>query len=178
MPFEATGLVRARGLGLVRGRTGLISSRTRTVIAAAIFALIGLPAAAADAPAGLWYDHTGRGAVEIAPCGRNMCGFIVWLKDVRDKEGRELKDIYNPDPAKRNATICGLQVIGGMKKQNDGSWDDGWIYDPEKGEAFDLELRSLSADTLQVVGYKGLKFLSETHKWQRVSTLPSPRCGK
>ncbi len=160
--------------------TGPAKSRAGAAISAAILALCQMPSAsAADQTTGLWYDHTGRGAVEIAPCGNALCGHIVWLKDLNDKSGRPLRDGFNGDAKKRNRPICGLQVIGGLKLQKDGSWDEGWIYDPEKGESFDVELRMLSADNLQVKGYKGMKFLNETFKWRRVAaTLPSARCGK
>ena len=133
--------------------------------------------AAMQGPVGLWFDHTGRGVVEIAPCGADLCGRIVWLKDVNDTNGKLLRDSLNGDAKKRNRPICGLQVIGGLKKQNDGSYDNGWIYDPEKGEAFDVELRSRGADGLQVKGYKGVKFLSETFQWKRAGALPTARCA-
>ena len=66
--------------------------------------------------------------------------------------------------------VCGLQIIGGLRQMRDGSWDGGWIYDPEQGESFDVELRLRAPDLLQVKGYKGLKFLSETFQWRRAPT--------
>lgn len=134
------------------------------------------PTAVPAGPVGLWLDHTGRGAIEIVNCGNDLCGRIVWLQQPNDPTGRPLRDTLNEDASKRGKPICGLQIIGGAKKQSDGSWDNGWIYDPEKGEHFDLELRMRSADNLQVKGYKGLKFLNETYQWRRAAQLPSPRC--
>lgn len=128
-------------------------------------------------PIGLWIDHTGRGAVEITSCAANdLCGRIVWLKEPTDKKGKPLVDGLNEDRKLRNRPICGLQVIGGLKAQRDGSWDNGWIYDPEQGESFDVEVRLRGADGLQVKGYKGLKFLSETFQWTRATATPGPRC--
>ena len=133
--------------------------------------------AAAPPAAGVWIDHTGRGAVEIAPCPEGLCGRIVWLQQPNDKAGQLLRDEKNGDRAKRAQPICGLQIIGGLKLQPDGSWDNGWIYDPEQGERFDVELRLRNPDQLQVMGYKGLKFLSETYQWKRAATAPEPRCA-
>ncbi|HXF53448.1 MAG TPA: DUF2147 domain-containing protein [Hyphomicrobiaceae bacterium] len=116
---------------------------------------------------GVWYDDTGQGAVEIAPCGDRLCGRIVWLRSPTDAAGRPLVDDLNPDPARRGQPICGLYVIGELKRQRDGSWDQGWIYDPKVGKAYDVELRLRAADTLQVTGYLGVKFLSETLIWKR-----------
>lgn len=132
---------------------------------------------APSGPAGLWIDHTGRGAVEIVPCAEALCGKIVWLKEPNDKAGQPLRDAKNEDRAKRGQPICGLQIIGDVKRQPDGSWDNGWIYDPEQGESFDVELRLRSPDQLQVKGYKGLKFLSETYQWKRAQSAPGPRCA-
>ena len=41
------------------------------------------------------------------------------------------------------------------------------IYDPEKGEEFSVELALRQPDVLQVKGYMGMKFLSETFTWHR-----------
>jgi uncharacterized protein (DUF2147 family) len=137
------------------------------------------PAVAPAPPlfAGIWIDHTGRGAVEILPCAEALCGRIVWLKEPNDKAGQPFRDVKNEDRAKRAQPICGLQILGNLKLQPDGSWDHGWIYDPEQGERFDVELRLRGPDMLQVKGYKGLKFLSETYQWKRPTAPPSPLCA-
>ena len=135
-----------------------------------------LPAASEAGPVGTWIDHTGRGAVAIAPCGTELCGRIIWLKDPNDKQGRPLRDGNNPDRAQRMRAICGLPIIGGLKRQRDGSWDEGWIYDPEQGERFDVEIRLSGSDGLQVKGYKGFKFLSETFQWRRATAPLQPAC--
>jgi uncharacterized protein (DUF2147 family) len=58
-----------------------------------------------DAYAGLWFDDTGKGAVEIAPCGPELCGKIAWLRSPIDERGRPLRDANNPDPRRRNQPI-------------------------------------------------------------------------
>lgn len=150
----------------------------------ALLVLVGIPAVAQTAappplagPVGIWLDHTGRGAIEIADCSGQLCGRIVWLQNPLGKDGKPLVDTQNSDKSKRGAPICGLQIIGGLKRQSDGSWDDGWIYDPEEGEQFDLELRMAGPEQLQVKGYKGVKFLSETYQWRRISQTPGPKCA-
>jgi uncharacterized protein (DUF2147 family) len=139
--------------------------------------------AAPPSPQGVWIDHTGRGAVEIAPCvpdappqGSNLCGRIVWMQNPNDEKGQPLRDTLNKNAARRGSPICGLQIIGDVKPQPNGSWDNGWIYDPEQGSSFDLELQLRNPETLQVKGYMGLKFLSETYVWRRAKELP-PKCG-
>lgn len=145
-----------------------------------------VPAVPPPTPQGLWIDHTGRGAVEIAPCvpeaapgtpeAANLCGRIVWMKEPNDPKGQPLRDTLNKNAARRAQPICGLQIIGDVKPQRDGSWDKGWIYDPEQGSSFDLELSLRNPETLQVKGYMGVKFLSETFVWRRAKEAP-PKCS-
>lgn len=125
--------------------------------------------------AGIWYDDTGKGAVEIGMCGARLCGRIVWLQQPNDKAGRPLTDGYNPEATKRNRPICGLAVIGDLQRQRDGAWDLGWIYDPKEGKSYDVELKLRAADRLQVTGYLGTKFLSESFIWTRAPAT-IPRC--
>lgn len=139
-----------------------------------------LPSPAATAPpagpVGVWFDDTGRGAVEIKPCGSNLCGVIYWLQEpISAKTGRPVLDAYNPDSAKRERSICGLQVIGGVKQQPDGGWDEGWIYDPKVGKSYDVMFALEKQDRLSVTGYKGVKFLSKTFVWTR-APANLPRC--
>ena len=134
------------------------------------------PDSAQSSPVGVWFDDTGQGAIEIAPCGEMLCGRIVWLKEPLTKDGQPLTDALNPDPNRRDRPICGLQIIGDLKRQPNGSWDKGWIYDPKEGKSYDVEIRLRDPDHLQVKGYLGVKFLSETFIWQRAPE-GLPRCS-
>src|SRR5512136_1780450 len=81
-----------------------------------------LPLSAANAagdPTGVWMNDTGRGAIEIKPCGAALCGHVVWVKDTSDTKG------------------CGRQIIGNAAKVDSGTWDNGWIYSPEKKQKYD-----------------------------------------
>jgi len=125
-------------------------------------------------PVGIWFDDTGQGAIEIAPCGEMLCGRIVWLKEPNAETGEPLTDGLNPDPSRRQRPICGLQIIGGLEQQPNGTWDNGWIYDPKEGKSYDVEIMLRDPDRLPVKGYLGVKFLSETLLRQRAPVkLPS-----
>jgi uncharacterized protein (DUF2147 family) len=143
----------------------------RIVAATSIVVLSGATAGhAADTKSnvqGVWIDAKGEGAVEIGPCGEKLCGRIVWVKDPNDKSGKPLVDAYNPETAKKKRPICGLPIIGDLKRQADGSWDAGWIYDPNDGKSYDLEVTAKSADRIQIKGYLGMKMLNETFIWTR-----------
>ena len=144
----------------------------------------GAAAAAPNEPPrerGIWINHSGKGAVEIRPCGTSgreadrLCGFIVWLKDPNNRRGEPLTDGYNSDPAKRHRPICGLAVLGSLRPMTDGSWDQGWVYDPEQGQAFDAAIQLRSSDRLILTGYKGVKFFSKSFVWKR-APAGLPRC--
>src|SRR5262249_10978320 len=113
--------------------------------------------AAPSGPTGVWIDHTGRGAVEIKECASALCGRIVWLKDAT------------------NNSVCGKQIIGGARRTSAGTWDGGWIYDPDRGERYSVELKLVGTDKLRVMGYMGSKLFSETYTWKR-PTVELARC--
>lgn len=127
--------------------------------------------------AGLWLDNTGKAAIEVRRCGPELCGNIVWLRDPLDPRGKPWTDILNPDKAKRLQPICGLQIIGGLKSSAEGIWNDGWIYDPEEGKSFNVELSLADDNTLKVFGFAGIRLLSETLLWKRLPP-DSPRCAR
>jgi uncharacterized protein (DUF2147 family) len=159
-------------------RHDLHTAKTRNYWPAAVICGLGLGLSASFAEAapplemGVWINHTGKGAVEIRPCGTSgadanrLCGFIVWLKEPNKKNGEPQVDGYNPDAAKRRRTICGLPVLGSLQRVS-GGWDNGWVYDPEQGAQFDAAIELVSRDRLTLTGYKGVKFFSKSFTWRR-----------
>jgi uncharacterized protein (DUF2147 family) len=126
--------------------------------------------------AGLWIDHTEQGAVEIKPCGSNMCGFIAWIKQPTDGKGQPVADVNNPDRARRSLPLCGLQIIGDLAKPTTSTrYDKGWIYNPEDGERFSVDVRLKTKDQLEVHGFLGMRFLGETFLWRR-APVNQERC--
>jgi uncharacterized protein (DUF2147 family) len=123
-----------------------IPTQLRTYAAAAAILLTSASAHAATDPTGIWFDHDGRGAVEIKQCesGNGLCGHVV----------------YVTNPA--NASRCGLQILGEVTP--DGG---GWIYSPERKRRYDVALKRLSDEKLRVVGNAGSRFFSRTFTWNR-----------
>ena len=124
----------------------------RIALHGAALAVAIMSAAAAhaeNAATGVWIDHTGRGAVEITDCNGKLCGHVAWVEDAK------------------NSDQCGKQIIGNVKSVGKNKWDNGWIYNPDDGSKYDVELTPIGADKLKVVGYAGTKWLSETYTWKR-----------
>jgi uncharacterized protein (DUF2147 family) len=119
-------------------------------------------AAAASSPIGVWIDQTGRGAVEIIDCGGKLCGKLVWFKDPKyEKDG------------------CNFQIIGNVQPVGGNKWDNGWIVDPDKdpNKKYDVEITPQGDQKLKVMGYAGMKFLSETMIWTR-APADLKKCGE
>lgn len=130
-----------------------MTKATQSVVTAvmAVFGAVGgaAQAHAASDPKGIWLDDTGRGAVEIKPCGGKLCGYVVAVKNANDQKG------------------CGKQIIGDAQQASGGIWDSGWIYSPERRKNYDVEIKPLNDGTLRVVGYAGTKLFSRTMIWRR-----------
>lgn len=103
-------------------------------------------AAADNSPRGIWYDHDGRGAVEINDCenGRGLCGYVVHVKE------------------KRNSDRCGMQILGNVTPQG-----GGWIYSPSRGKKYTVRVSKLNDNRLRVVGNAKSRFFSKTFTWER-----------
>ena len=137
-------------------------------------ALIGLAAltlspalARAQDVTGVWLTDDGEAAVEIQPCGDSRCGRIVWLKDPVDSHGQPLRDANNPNASERGRPICGVQILQGVKRQSNDSWDGGSVYDPDEGKTYTVMLKRDGEARLLVTGYIGMKAFGETVVWTR-----------
>jgi uncharacterized protein (DUF2147 family) len=131
-------------------------------LALTLAAAASTPALAAGSPLGIWLDQTGRGAVEITDCGGKLCGKLVWFKDSKhEKDG------------------CNFQIIGNVKPVGGNKWDNGWIVDPDKDpdKKYDVEITPQGDQKLKVMGYAGMKFLSETMVWTR-APADLKKCGE
>jgi uncharacterized protein (DUF2147 family) len=126
-----------------------MNALAKTLSIAALATGLAAGAAAAASPAGVWIDHTGRGAVEIAECAGGLCGHVVWVKDAK------------------NAKACRNQIIGNVKAVGPNTWDRGWIVDPDDNARYSVELKPIGEDRLRVTGYMGSKLFSETFTWKR-----------
>lgn len=123
-----------------------LKNATFATLAGAALAVLIAPAPA-EAVTGVYYDHTGRSAIKVNPCGSGLCGKIVWVKN------------------KAHAKGCGIRIIGGGKRVGN-SYDTGWIYNPDNGRKYNVEVTP-QGSSLKVVGYAGSKLLSKTMVWRR-----------
>ncbi|MEM7507123.1 MAG: DUF2147 domain-containing protein [Pseudomonadota bacterium] len=120
----------------------------------------------AQGPYGLWLTEKRKVAINLAPCGEEMCGEIVWLAKPYTKSGILKRDVENPDPALRDRPWCGITVITGLRQKKAGVWKSGEFYFPKDGRRYDLEIKQVG-DQLKVYAFLGVKLLGKSEKWSR-----------
>jgi uncharacterized protein (DUF2147 family) len=107
-------------------------------------------AALAD-PIGLWRASDG-GSMRIAACGVGLCGFLASVVPANDPAtGRPATDKYNPDPAKRNRPLVGVEVLINMRPGGPGKWA-GQLYNSENGKTHQGYLTEQGPNSIRVQG--------------------------
>lgn len=123
-----------------------------------------LPASSAHAAdaAGEWTRPSGSSRIKIAPCGSNLCGTIVWLKEPRN-------DTKNPDPAKQDKPLLGTQIVLGMKPTGkDGQWK-GQVYNAEDGKTYTGFIQMEGSDKMTLEGCVMGGLICKGETWSRVN---------
>ncbi|HLO89759.1 MAG TPA: DUF2147 domain-containing protein [Lentimicrobium sp.] len=120
---------------------------------------------------GYWLTAQKATIVQFYKDGEKFNGKGVWSKQ-RDKNGRPLKDINNPDKSKRSRYLEGVDLITGLTyNPKTDTYEGGRIYQPNTGKTFNCKVKlDKSKNTMQVTG--GVGFISKTLTWTRTSGIP------
>lgn len=136
----------------------------------AMFAMTatGQRAAVADpGPTGQWLVEKKNGVVDIAACGEQFCGKLIWIDPPLRPDGTPPVDDHNKDPAQRHRLVCGIAMMGGFKAAGPNEWDAGWIYNAENGETYQAKMVLLDDGHLKVRGFVGISLFGESQTWTR-----------
>lgn len=89
----------------------------------ATLALVTAPLSAAPPVkwAGTWRNAANSVHLRVAPCGRGMCGTVIWASDKA-----------KADVAVRGGTLIGAQLFRDFTYQSDGLWH-GAVFVPDIG---------------------------------------------
>lgn len=129
---------------------------------------------------GLWQTDGDGSEVEIYRCGEKLCGKVAWLKHpeyVNSKDGpvgTPKVDRKNPDPALRNRSIIGLQVMEGLTAAGENLWKSGVCYDPASGNTYKCKIHLASPDRLEVRGFIGFSLFGRTYVLTRKEKFAAP----
>lgn len=123
---------------------------------------------------GYWLTAQKATIVQFYKTGDKFNGKGVWSKQ-RDKNGRPLKDINNPDKSKRSRYLEGVDIITGLTyNAKTDTYEGGKIYQPNTGKSFNCKVKlDKGKNTMQVTGAVG--FISKTLTWTRTSGVPGSK---
>jgi uncharacterized protein (DUF2147 family) len=156
--------------------TGLTMTGTWTRAAALALLLCGARAFAAqpDDIVGVWFNEERDAKIELARCGAKYCGAIVWLKEPlytagsdEGSPGTPKLDRNNPDPARRDAPIIGLQIVRDFSYAGENVWNEGEVYDPDNGKTYRGKMTLVARERLELRGYIGISLFGRTTAWTR-----------
>jgi uncharacterized protein (DUF2147 family) len=111
-------------------------------------------------PAGTWLSQSGETRVRLGPCGGQMCGTIVWVKNPG-------KDVHNPDPAQRNRDLVGVPMII-MAPSGPDQWR-GTLYDYTKGSTYSGTMKVTGQKTMELSGCVMGGIICRTQTWTRTN---------
>ncbi|MBO4612351.1 MAG: DUF2147 domain-containing protein [Bacteroidaceae bacterium] len=113
-------------------------------------------------------DNDGdRSKVEIRKNGNGYRGQVIWLENMKNKDGSPRTDAKNPDKSKRNTPSDKIVLFDKLTfDAEDGVWGNGQIYDPTRGKFFKVKISFKDAKTLKVSGSWGP--ISKTVYWTKM----------
>jgi len=133
----------------------LFAAAAAGLFAASIFA------GTADAqtpPSGVWRNPANSVHVRIQPCGREMCGIVVWASPRAQQKAR----------AAGTGNLIGAQLFRQFRAQGGNSWG-GRVFVPDRAQTVPGTLRVAGPNRVVASGclLGGLVCRSQT--WTRVS---------
>jgi len=109
---------------------------------------------------GEWWteDNSGRVTFFKAKTG-TYTGRLTYSKKPR-------KDVENDDPKMRTRDVVGIILIWKLKYE-EGKYADGYVYNPEDGNTYRIEVTSTGKDAIEVRGFMGISLFGQTQVWKR-----------
>lgn len=108
----------------------------------------------------VWLTDDGDARVRIGPCGKEICGVVVWQRVPYNDE-------KNPDPAKRSRPIVGIRMISHIQPTGPDSWT-GELYVFDEGFTVKGTAKHEGHDRLKLSGCVLGGIVCHTVIWTRV----------
>lgn len=113
---------------------------------------------------GLWRNPIGSAVIRVAPCGRVLCGTVVWASERGKREA-----------ATSTSHIVGTTVLTGVKPVSDNRWF-GELFIPDDNVHVAARLQLLGRNRLKLTGCAVLGLFCRSQIWTRTGE-PWPRPG-
>ncbi|GAA3900458.1 hypothetical protein GCM10022276_19090 [Sphingomonas limnosediminicola] len=103
---------------------------------------------------GYWMNPIGSAIIEIAPCGHELCGKVVWASPRGQREA-----------AKGARNVVGTTVLSGLKRAH-GYWA-GSLFIPDDNIHVSARLQTAGARQIKLTGCAFAGFFCRTQLWTR-----------
>jgi len=135
----------------------------RKLLAAAAAALCAAStfAGTADAqtqPTGVWRNPRNTVHVRIQPCGRDMCGTVVWASARAQQKAREAG----------TANLIGAQLFRRLRREDGATWG-GRVFVPDLARTVPGTLRVRGPNSVVASGCLLGRMICRSQTWTRVS---------
>ena len=134
-----------------------------------LFAFVGLLAFSqtnADI-VGEWYNAEKDAVITLFEENETVSGKITWMQFPNDDNGNPKTDPLNPDEKLKSRARMGMVMMSGFAYNEDNVWDDGELYDPNKGKTYSGMMTLKDVNTLDLRGYIGFSFIGRSSTWTR-----------
>lgn len=112
-------------------------------------------------PIGEWRVADGNATVQIRKCGAGFCGFVATTRTAPGKDEK------NPDPAKRNRSVLGIEVLINLRPAGNNLWT-GTTYNAEDGQYYNAKVSVQGDRALQIQGCVPNSGVCGSETWTRV----------
>lgn len=87
-------------------------------------------------------------------------GVLAWSK-------RPRPDTENDNPKLRSRSVVGILLMWKLHYDEEGEFEDGYVYNPEDGNVYRFDAKVLGPDKLEIHGYLGISLFGQTQVWTR-----------
>ncbi|TDE17647.1 DUF2147 domain-containing protein [Dyadobacter psychrotolerans] len=122
---------------------------------------------AADKILGEWLNEEKDEKIEIYKSGIHYFGKVTWGTDFLEADGKtSKKDLRNTDETLKARNLINTIILNKFE-YNDGTWDNGTMYDPKSGKTYNCIIK-LRNNKLEIRGYVGVSLFGRTTYWERL----------
>ncbi|WP_336961740.1 DUF2147 domain-containing protein [Sphingobium aquiterrae] len=138
-----------------------VGRRAMMVPVALAMGLLMSPAMAPAAPGsqsfGIWSNPGGSVHIRVHPCGRSMCGRVIWANAKAMEDARK----------GGTDTLVGAELFQGFVRESDTVWR-GKVFVPDIGKTFSGTVTVIDARTLQGTGCLLGRIGCKSQTWTRI----------
>lgn len=113
-------------------------------------------AASPDSITGEWKNRTQTVAVQILPCGVELCGHVTWASQSAQEDSARAGTEH----------LVGTQVLYGLRPAGPDRWR-GMLFIPDLGRRTRASVVRKGPDKLQVIGCESLGLICRKQTWSR-----------